>query len=201
VTYEYGQYDPAGNGFVGSSTTATGSNTTGAGGTIKVNVPLSALGNPSIPVTDSTTLPAVIEPFAIVFAHEEVVSFNAPVERAPDYGFFGASWAVCPNSAPSVSFTGLSSGSTLSAPANLILGANASDRDGTVRKVEFFQGATKLGEDATAPYTFTWANVPAGVYRLTARATDNAGAVAASAPVVVTVSPTLTTNTTPTLRR
>jgi hypothetical protein len=93
--YKFGQYDPGANAFVGSTTTATGSTTEGPNGKLTVNVPLSALGNPTIPVTDTTTLPAVIEPYAIVFAHEEAVSFIAAVERAPDYGFMGSSWAVC----------------------------------------------------------------------------------------------------------
>jgi hypothetical protein len=61
ATYQYGQYDTAANSFI-SSVTATGTYTTGPGGTLKVNVPLSALGNPTIPVTDANALPAVIEP-------------------------------------------------------------------------------------------------------------------------------------------
>ena len=35
----------------------------------------------------------------------------------------------------------------------------ASDSDGTVAKVEFFNGTTKLGQDTTAPYGFTWSGV------------------------------------------
>ncbi|MDQ1708381.1 MAG: hypothetical protein QOJ88_1592 [Pyrinomonadaceae bacterium] len=93
--YEFGQYDPGGSAFVGSTTTTTGATVEGPNGTLSVNVPLSALGNPAIPVSSMATLPAVIEPFAIVFAHVEAASFLAAVERAPDYGFFGASWAVC----------------------------------------------------------------------------------------------------------
>jgi hypothetical protein len=93
--YEFGQYDPGANAFVGSTTTTTGTSVEGPNGTLSVNVPVSALGNPTIPVTSMATLPAVIEPYAIVFAHVEVASFIAAVERAPDYGFFGSSWAVC----------------------------------------------------------------------------------------------------------
>jgi hypothetical protein len=93
--YSYGEYNPGDNAFVGSSITTTGTTTEGANGTLSVNVPLSALGNPAIPVKTTTDLPAVIEPYAIVFAHLEAVSFLAAVERAPDYGFFGNSWAVC----------------------------------------------------------------------------------------------------------
>ena len=61
VTYRYGEYNLAENDFIGSTVTATGSNTTGPDGTLKVNVPLSFLGNPTIPVTDPNALPAVIE--------------------------------------------------------------------------------------------------------------------------------------------
>jgi len=32
--------------------------------------------------------------------------------------------------------------------------AAATDSDGTIAKVEFFQGTTKLGEDLTSPYSF-----------------------------------------------
>jgi hypothetical protein len=59
-----------------------------------------------------------------------------------------------------------------------------------VVKVEFFQGANKLGEDSTGPYGFTWTGVPAGRYVLTARATDNRGGVSDSEPVEVFVNTT-----------
>ena len=65
--------------------------------------------------------------------------------------------------------------------------ANASDTDGTVAKVEFYEGSSKLGEAANAPYHFTWSNVPAGNYRLIARAIDNLGAASDSAAVNITV--------------
>ena len=54
-------------------------------------------------------------------------------------------------------------------------------------RVEFFNGATRLGEDTTAPYTSQWNVGAAGSYTLTARATDNAGATTTSSPVIITV--------------
>ncbi len=77
--------------------------------------------------------------------------------------------------------------SIVTAPANLSLVANASDTDGSIAKVEFYQSTIKLGEDISAPYTFSWVNVPAGVYGITARAFDNANAFAVSPVVNVTV--------------
>ncbi|HWC26732.1 MAG TPA: Ig-like domain-containing protein, partial [Solirubrobacteraceae bacterium] len=76
---------------------------------------------------------------------------------------------------------------TFDAPATVAIAAHASDADGTVTNVEFFNGTAKLGEDGTAPYAYTWTGVPAGTYSLTARATDNDGRTAVSAPVGITV--------------
>lgn len=92
---------------------------------------------------------------------------------------------------PTVSLTAPANGATFTAPANITLTATAADSDGTVTKVEFFNGATKLGEDLDSPYSFAWNNVPAGTYSLTARATDNAGGVATSSPAAgITVTGT-----------
>ena len=54
--------------------------------------------------------------------------------------------------------------------------------------MEFYQGSTKLGEDLTAPYSFSWTNVPAGAYVLTARALTSGGATGVSAPAQILVA-------------
>ena len=54
-------------------------------------------------------------------------------------------------------------------------------------RVQFFNGATLLGEDTTAPYTSQWNTGAAGTYTLTARATDNSGVVTTSSPATITV--------------
>ena len=98
------------------------------------------------------------------------------------------------NVAPTVRITSPLNGAIYSEPATITIAADASDADGAITKVEFFQGATKLGEALSAPYTFTWANVVIGAYSLTAQAADNQGAVTTSSAVSVTVNalPTLT---------
>jgi hypothetical protein len=80
------------------------------------------------------------------------------------------------NTLPAISITSPASGSTFSAPASITINATASDRDGTVSKVEFYNGTTKLGEDASSPYSYTWANVGGGTYTIKAVATDDRGA-------------------------
>ncbi|MGN6419452.1 MAG: discoidin domain-containing protein, partial [Pseudobacter sp.] len=91
------------------------------------------------------------------------------------------------NSSPSVSITSPANGAVFTAPASVTINATAADADGNVTLVEFFNGSTKLGEDDTAPYTFTWSNVPAGDYTLTVRATDDSSATTTSSPVSITV--------------
>lgn len=91
--------------------------------------------------------------------------------------------------APTVSITGPANGASFIAPASVSITADANDSDGTVTKVEFFNGATKLGEDTEAPYLFAWTNIPSGSYVLTAKATDNLTATTTSAPVTITVNP------------
>ena len=89
---------------------------------------------------------------------------------------------------PTVALTAPTSGASFDALATINLTADASDSDGTVTLVEFFNGATKLGEDATAPYSLSWTGVITGSYSLTAKATDNANTTASSAAATVTVT-------------
>ncbi|HOS43542.1 MAG TPA: Ig-like domain-containing protein, partial [Armatimonadota bacterium] len=92
------------------------------------------------------------------------------------------------NQPPTVALTAPADGATALPGATVELTADAADADGTVAKVEFFQGTTKLGEDDTAPFGITWSGVPQGVYSLTAVATDNEDATATSAAVTLRVS-------------
>lgn len=95
------------------------------------------------------------------------------------------------NAAPVVSISSPPAGTAFSAPATITINASASDNEG-ISKVEFFQNAVKVGEDTTAPYSFTWINVASGTYSLTARATDILNATTTSNPVTVTVNPLFT---------
>lgn len=94
------------------------------------------------------------------------------------------------NTAPTVSITAPAANASFVAPASITIQATAADADGTVSQVEFYNGATLLGTDATSPYSFSWTNVAAGSYTITAKATDNAGAQTTSAAVSITVTST-----------
>ncbi len=96
------------------------------------------------------------------------------------------------NQVPTVSLTSPANGSSSVTPASIVITANAADADGTVSKVDFYNGTTLLGTDATSPYAYTWTNVVVGTYTITAKATDNAGAVTTSSSVSVTVTAVVT---------
>jgi beta-glucanase (GH16 family) len=82
------------------------------------------------------------------------------------------------NTPPTVSITSPAGGAV---PAgNVTIDATASDTDGTIAKVEFYNGFSLLGEDAVAPYSFTWNSVANGCYDVNVRAIDNQGGVATS---------------------
>jgi hypothetical protein len=92
-----------------------------------------------------------------------------------------------PNAPPTVSLTSPTADFNAYEPATVTLSANAADSDGSISKVDFYQGATLIGSAANAPYTYAWAGVAAGTYTITATATDNLGAATTSSPVTITV--------------
>lgn len=91
------------------------------------------------------------------------------------------------NTPPTAAITVPANNANFAAGANIAITAIASDPDGSIAKVEFFRGATKISEDLTSPYQATFASAPAGSYALTAKATDNDGGTFTSAAVNITV--------------
>lgn len=104
-----------------------------------------------------------------------------------DY-FFGTSTNT--NTPPVVSITSPAANATFKAPASVTITASATDAKGSVTKVGFYNGTTLLAEVTASPYTYTWGNVAAGTYTLTAVATDNNGATTTSSGVTIVVNST-----------
>jgi hypothetical protein len=59
--------------------------------------------------------------------------------------------------------------------------------NGTVTQVEFLTGSTSIGIDNSAPYSINWNNIAPGAHSVTAKATDNNGAVMQSNPVLINI--------------
>jgi len=75
---------------------------------------------------------------------------------------------------PTVSITNPTEGANLPA-GDIVIDATASDSDGSIVRVEFYEGLNYLGEDTTSPYSFTWGSVADGCYTIKAKAVDDVG--------------------------
>lgn len=92
------------------------------------------------------------------------------------------------NANPSISISSPSNDASFSEGTAIEIATLASDLDGTVVKVEFFEGSTKIGEDTSAPFVYTWTDAAVGTHQLTAKATDNDGGMATSQAVEISVN-------------
>ncbi|BCB27721.1 hypothetical protein SKTS_26070 [Sulfurimicrobium lacus] len=100
---------------------------------------------------------------------------------------WGLAAALATGQAQAIGLTSPTAGQLYLAPASITLAAATTTSDGTVVKVEFYQGSTLIGTGTAAPYSINWTNTPAGIHMLTARATDKSGATTTSAPVQIIV--------------
>ncbi|MBK6804741.1 MAG: DUF1800 family protein [Betaproteobacteria bacterium] len=131
-------------------------------------------------------------PYELAYNAAVAKTYNFKAIATDDKGATGTSATIgvtvgqVANASPKVSLA--VSPATQSAPGPVSLTATASDDDGTIAKVAFYQGATKIGEDTSPPYTASFTTTAAGtVYKFTAVATDNLGATGSSAEIGVTV--------------
>lgn len=129
-------------------------------------------------------------PYSITWSNAPPGTYSLTAKATDNFGTVGQSAAinVTVNNPPTVSMTAPTNGATFTALANISLSANASDTDGTISKVEFFRSTTLIGTVTSSPYNFVWSNVLPGSYSLTAKATDNRGAVKTSTAVSITVN-------------
>ena len=91
------------------------------------------------------------------------------------------------NSPPLITIASPAKSTAFTAPATVTIDASTSDPDGSVVKVEFYNGTAKLGERTSAPWSFSWKDVAEGTYSITAAATDNSNARTVSSAVSVIV--------------
>lgn len=113
-------------------------------------------------------------------------------DTSPDqiYGLDNVTIGVPIGQPPTVSLTAPASNAVFLTGDAISLTASASDTDGSITKVGFYQGNTLLGEDSTAPYEFVWNGAAAGTFSITARATDNDANVTTSTAATVNVNAT-----------
>lgn len=93
---------------------------------------------------------------------------------------------VTVNAKPVVMITAPTNGATVSGNPPIV--AIAVNVTGTgINNVQFYNGTTLLGTDATSPYSYTWSDVASGTYTINVKATNTNNCVGtASATVTVT---------------
>lgn len=90
---------------------------------------------------------------------------------------------------PSIALTSPANNSSYTAPAAIPLAATVTPNGHTITKVQFYNGSTLLAESTVAPYAYTWSNVAAASYALSARAIYDSGSTVSSSTTTVTVAP------------
>jgi uncharacterized repeat protein (TIGR01451 family) len=83
-----------------------------------------------------------------------------------------------PNPAPTVNVSSPVSGELFVAPANITLTAQATDSNGSIATLEFYDQGELIAAGTSqggGTYTLSWTGVPAGVHSIVAVATDNLG--------------------------
>lgn len=132
--------------------------------------------------------PTVVNAGGITGYYVEIQKTTAGCLSIAEVEVFGNGGTPPPvNQAPTVSLTSPANNTTFTEGDAITISASASDSDGSVTKVEFYQGATKLGEDTSAPYSYTWNGAGVGSYSLTAKATDDDNAQTTSSAISITV--------------
>jgi hypothetical protein len=89
---------------------------------------------------------------------------------------------------PTVTLTNPTNGAVFNDPTSITLTADASDPQAPILSVSFFANDKFLGKTTTSPYSLVWSNPPNGKFALFARAVNQVGESALSAPVKITVT-------------
>ena len=146
----------------------------------------------SLPSASNAEVTAFVDKF---LRNSTTANTNIAVHSFPntDYNKWIAAWKgyVLPpvnTNSPAVTVTAPATNASYAEGEPITITATATPKTGTITQVEFYQGTTLLGTDATAPYTFTWANAPAGKYQITAKATTSASHAGTSAAITVLVT-------------
>jgi chitinase len=111
-----------------------------------------------------------------------------PESKSGPYDVWKYIGACGGNANPTTTISSPANNASFNAPASITITATAADTDGTISKVDFYNGTTLLGTDTSSPYSFSWSSVAAGTYNLTVKATDNGGGIGTSAIITITVA-------------
>lgn len=92
----------------------------------------------------------------------------------------------------SLALTSPQPGAAFAPPAQILLQADVQDPGGKLARVEFYAGASLIGQTTTPPYAWLWSDVPPGRYVLLGKAVDAWGLSTHSSSIDVLVRPAWT---------
>jgi sulfur relay (sulfurtransferase) complex TusBCD TusD component (DsrE family) len=95
---------------------------------------------------------------------------------------------IVTNPLPAIAITSPANGTTTLAPGSFNLAASITPNGHTISAVQFYSGATLLGQATVAPYTFAWNIVAAGNYSLSATLIYDSGSTLGSTATSVSVT-------------
>jgi hypothetical protein len=137
------------------------------------------------------------EPYSITWANPGVGTYSLTAVATDNFGMQSTSSAISisvtevevpgENQPPSVVISSPQKGKIFESSYDIEIEIVATDSDGSISKVELYNGSEKLAEFTTAPYLFTWKSVSDGIYKIKAIATDNLNATGISSEVQLMV--------------
>ncbi|KRB25201.1 Ig-like domain-containing protein [Rhizobacter sp. Root16D2] len=133
---------------------------------------------------------ATSAPFTLVWSTNATGAHSVQARAVDNSGATVDSAAVnfSVDAPPVVAMAAPMNGVTYQPGWDIPLSATASDADGSIAKLELLDGASVIATLTSAPpYNFVWRNVAAGTHTVSARATDNQGAVKTSAAISINV--------------
>ncbi len=94
----------------------------------------------------------------------------------------------CENKPPAISITSPATNLSLCQGTQVELKVNATDSDGLISRVNFYDGTILLYTDYDSPYSYIWENPSLGKHTITAQAIDNANAATTSGTSIFTIN-------------
>jgi len=129
-------------------------------------------------------------PFSYTINQAQAGDFSISAKAYDDYDAVGTSNPISftVNALPQISITSPANNSIISFGEPIDFTVNASDQDGTIEKVIYYNEDVQIAEITSAPFNFNWIDAPAGTYSIKAIAFDNNNASNISDEVVLIVN-------------
>jgi hypothetical protein len=175
------------------------------GSSVVVNTPVTLLATAASTQTpgsvskvvfnvDGKLLTAVTSyPYSATWTPTNLGTYQITAQVTDNLGNVGSSQTVnvtvVTEPPPSVNITSPTAGGSATVSTPITVTANATSVSGTIQGIQFFENGISLGTSSTAPYSVTFTPASAGIYTLTAVATDNAGETSTSSPVIIEALP------------